>query len=87
MSKLYCEYDHGNPKTEIANHICDFCGKLLCKICGYNKDGKDYCNECWVKEIEGRLNNKETLEEKAERIKRETAYEEEIKDEIHQTNE
>lgn len=49
MSKLYCEYDHGIPKTEPADHKCDICGKLLCKICGYNKDEKDYCNECWGK--------------------------------------
>ena len=46
MSKLYCAYDKGeNP--EIADHKCDICGKLLCKICGYNKDEIDYCDECW----------------------------------------
>ena len=47
MSKLFCAYDHSEPKREIANHRCDTCGKLLCKICGYHKDGVDYCNECW----------------------------------------
>ena len=48
MSKLYCEYDHSNPKVEIADHKCDFCGKLLCKICGYTTDeGVQLCNECY----------------------------------------
>lgn len=48
MSKLYCEYDHSNPKVEIADHKCDRCGKLLCKICGYTTDeGVQFCNECW----------------------------------------
>lgn len=47
MSKLYCAYDHSFPKEEIADHKCDICGKLLCHICGYEKDGIDYCNECW----------------------------------------
>jgi len=47
MSKLYCAYDHSNPPEEIANHKCDICGKLLCKVCGYVENGIDYCNECW----------------------------------------
>ena len=57
MSKLYCDYDKsqqhcdykkdGEYKRAIANCKCDICGKLLCKICGYIKDGVDYCNECW----------------------------------------
>ena len=47
MSKLYCAYDHSFPKREIADHKCDKCGKLLCKICGYSDKGVDYCNECW----------------------------------------
>ena len=48
MSKLYCAYDHSNPKEEIADHRCDNCGKLLCHICGYTDNkGWDYCNECW----------------------------------------
>lgn len=51
MSQLFCEYDRGNPKTEIASRKCDFCGKLLCKICGYKNAQYDFCNECWA-EIE-----------------------------------
>ena len=46
MGKLYCAYniiDDG----DLADHKCDICGKLLCKICGYSKDNMDYCNECW----------------------------------------
>ena len=46
--KLICAYDR--EKKVSANHQCDFCGKLLCKICGYHKNDKDYCNECWEKE-------------------------------------
>ena len=47
--KLYCAYDKSeNP--EFANRCCDMCGKLLCKICGYNKGETDYCNECWSEE-------------------------------------
>lgn len=63
MSKLYCAYDHSNPKTEIANHKCDFCGKLLCPICGYVEglfdEAIDYCNECWEKrrKVKGRTKN------------------------------
>jgi len=45
--KIYCAYDHSIPKVEIADHQCDFCGKLLCKSCGYDRGGKDYCNECY----------------------------------------
>jgi len=46
MSKLYCFYDKSKTPGP-ANHRCDICGKLMCKICGYKKDGIDYCNECW----------------------------------------
>ena len=54
MSKLFCEYDHENPKTEIADHKCDICGKLLCKICGYidYESGLEFCNECWIEKEE-----------------------------------
>ena len=52
MSKLYCAYDHSDPKEEIADHKCDICGKLLCHICGYCDEGIDYCNECWVDKTE-----------------------------------
>jgi len=45
--KLYCAYDKSS-EPEKADHKCDFCGKLLCRICGYSKDGIDYCNECWT---------------------------------------
>ena len=55
MSKLYCAYDHSKPKEEIADHKCDKCGKLLCKICGYSEGGIDYCNECW--EIKEEMEN------------------------------
>ena len=53
MSKLYCFYDHNYPKTSIADHQCDICGKLLCKICGYIENGLDYCNECETKKERG----------------------------------
>lgn len=44
MSKLYCAYSKGE---DLANHRCDICGKLLCKICGYQTARYDFCNECW----------------------------------------
>jgi len=52
MGKLYCFYDKtkvGEGRS-LADHQCDICGRLLCRICGYHKDGVDYCNECWASE-------------------------------------
>lgn len=46
MKKIYCKYD----ETEIADHQCDICLAPLCSVCGFQKDGVDYCNECWIKE-------------------------------------
>ncbi len=43
--KLYCAYDN----HVIADHQCDRCEKLLCRICGYNIKGMDFCNECNMK--------------------------------------
>jgi len=43
--KLYCSYSSGK---DIADHKCDLCGKLMCKMCGYDEKGKDYCNDCWI---------------------------------------
>ena len=51
MSKLYCAYD--KHKETIADHKCDFCGKLLCSMCGFHDEmGNEYCNECWEKKLE-----------------------------------
>ena len=45
--KLYCDYSK-HPNQEPADHKCDICGRLLCKICGYiDRNGTDLCNECY----------------------------------------
>ena len=31
--------------------ICNICGKKICSNCGTHFDGKNFCQECWEKEV------------------------------------